>query len=134
MVTTRAVNGPVRRSVRSAVSQQRVEPPVRKQRVAAAPMVRAVHTDMLGRRWAVLVPEGRQAEAALGVPVGPPDLSGLGLPEAVMVRLHNELHDRGILTERESRRRVPEVFAALQAAYRVDVAAVVSLYGGGDAQ
>jgi hypothetical protein len=79
-----------------------------------------------------MVPPGREADAALGIVLGPPDLTGLRLPEAVAVRLHNELHSRGLLTEQDARRRPAEVYAALQAAYRTDVAALLSIYAAQD--
>lgn len=93
-------------------------------------MVKVKHVSADGRFWAVLVPEGHEDEAAYGVQLGPPDLSSLGLPEAQAVRLHNELYNRGILSERDARRRTAEVAAALAAALRVDVQAIMALYRG----
>jgi hypothetical protein len=76
----------------------------------------------------VLVPEGQQSEAHMGIPVGPPDVSSLGLPQDVAVALHNQLFHRGLLTPKDLRGRAPEVFASLQAALKVNTAAIVSLY------
>lgn len=90
--------------------------------------MRTDYQDPEGRWWAVLVPPGHEDEAPMGIPVGPPDLSPLGLPEAVEIRLHNQLFQRGILTARDLKGRGQEVFAALQAAYRTDFAAVTALY------
>lgn len=91
-------------------------------------LVRAKYQDDEGRWWVVLVPPGHEDEASMGIPVGPPDLASLGLPEAVEVRLHNQLFNRGLLTARDLKGRGQEVFAALQAAYRVDQGAVTALY------
>lgn len=85
-----------------------------------------------GRRTQVQVPEDAPAaNYHMGIVVGPPDLRVLGLPTALECRLHNELHDRGLLQARDIRRRPGEVFAALQAALRVDVAAIANIYEGG---
>lgn len=93
---------------------------------------RAVYTDDAGRRWAVLVPAGRADLAHLGVVIGPPDLvaAGLVLPAGVAVRLHNELHDRGLLTAADLSRPggYAELAAALQAALGVDVGVLRNAY------
>ena len=91
-------------------------------------LVRTSHQDPEGRWWVVLVPVGHEGDAHMGIPVGPPDLTSLGLPEAVEVRLHNQLFQRGLLTARDLKGRGKEVFAAIQAAYRVDMASVTALY------
>lgn len=95
---------------------------------APAIMVRVNYEDVEGRWWVVLVPQGHEDESHMGIPVGPPDLSPLGLPEALEIRLHNQLFQRGLLTARDIRGRAKEVFAAVQSAYQVDVAAVTGLY------
>jgi len=92
------------------------------------PLVRAEYEDEAGLWWVVMVPEGREQAAHMGIPVGPPDLSTLELPPEVAARLHNELFRRGLLTKRDLRGRGMEVFAALQAAYKVDTTAVTTLY------
>lgn len=87
-----------------------------------------------GRYTAVLVPDDvsdTQTEAAKGVVLGPPDLGSLNLPTALEVRLHNELYHRGLLTRKDLITKQPEVFAALQAALRVDAAAILNLYNEG---
>lgn len=92
-------------------------------------MKQVSYTDETGRRWAVLVPDQAVAdEYRSGVPVGPPPTDHVGLPEDVAVRLHNELHDRGILTERDARRRSEEIAAALRAALRVDVTRIMAAF------
>lgn len=76
-----------------------------------------------------MLPNGSEGEAPeIGVPVGPPDTSGLGLPEDVAVRLHNQLVARGLLETKNLRGRTQELFAALQAAYKVDVIKLRNLY------
>jgi len=69
-----------------------------------------------------------ETDVSLGIILGPPDVCALGLPDEVAVRLHNELFNRGLITSKDIKGRAQEVFAAIQAAYRVDTAAVLSLY------
>ena len=77
----------------------------------------------------VLVPESSdESTYHMGIEVGPPDLSSLDLPMPVKVRLHNELFRRRLLTRADLRGRGMEVFAAVQAAYKADAAAVTALY------
>lgn len=97
---------------------------------AVAAAERMTWEDDSGRKWTVLVPAGHPEEAERGMVIGPPDLSALGLPEPVAVRLHNELHARGLLTLGDLRGREREIGAALQAALHVDTAAIVSAYRG----
>lgn len=87
-----------------------------------------IYEDETGRIWTVLVPVGHPDEAAMGLVVGPPDLSHLSLPESIAVRLHNELHARGLLTLRDLKGREVEVQAALSAAMRVDTQTIISAY------
>lgn len=100
---------------------------------AAAGLVRTVYLDDTGRQWAVLVPPGREDDAALGVVIGPPDVRDVlpDLPEGLAVRLHNELFVRGLLTERDLRGRAAELGAALQSSLRVDVVALLNAYRAG---
>lgn len=85
------------------------------------------YEDEDGYWWRVRVPEGIR-DLSMGIPVGPPDLSSLGLPPDLHRRLHNQLHARGLLTRRDLRGRMIEVRAALQATYKVDAQAVTALY------
>lgn len=91
-------------------------------------LVQATYEDEDGRQWAVMVPVGQKTDLHMGIPAGPPDLRPLGMPKDVMLRLHKQLFNRRLLTRRDLRGRPRELFAAIQAAYRVDVAAVSSLY------
>ncbi len=94
----------------------------------SAPLVNADYQDEDGRWWRVRVPLGSEGQEAMGIPVGPPDLSSLGLPDAASIRLHNQLFHRGLFTKANLRGRGQEIFAAVQAAYKVDSAAVTALY------
>lgn len=92
-------------------------------------MREVVHTLRDGRKQKVLIPDNApDSHAAMGVLVGPPDLDALQLPTALEVRLHNELFNRGLFTRKDVQKRPQEVFAALQSALRVDVAAIANLY------
>jgi len=86
-------------------------------------------TSANGRRSALSVPDDApQATWPGGVLVGPPDLSGLGLPEEVTTRLHNELFHRGLLRRADVRFRRADVVAALQAALKVDAQLIIDIY------
>lgn len=91
-------------------------------------LIRASYQDEAGRHWVTLVPQGMEQEAHMGVPVGPPSLESLGLPEEVSIRLHNQLFQRGLLTKNDLRGKSREIVAAIQAAYRVDYARVTGLF------
>ena len=92
-------------------------------------LVQVEYKDEEGLWCVVLVPEGSdESTYHMGIEVGPPDLSSLDLPKAVKVRLHNELFRRRLLTRADLRGRGMEVFAAVQAAYKADTAAVTALY------
>ena len=78
--------------------------------------------------WVTLVPLGREADAEIGVPIGPPDTSSLGLSERLDVALNNQLVRRGLITRDDLRGRDRELFAVLQAIFRVDISAIARLY------
>lgn len=81
-------------------------------------MERIIHTDEKGRRYDAWKGSGDQV-----VLIGPPEeiVDAIGLPEPFATRLHNILHDRGLLNSREVSRRSKELFSALQEALSVDV-------------
>lgn len=82
-----------------------------------------------GRSYRVQVPEGAPKHLwNAGIVVGPPDLTPLGLPKELETRLHNELHARGIITQKDARKRSQDVHGALQSALRIDAQRVVELY------
>lgn len=96
-------------------------------------MRRVTHIDSLGRRTLVEVPDDvPESHHAYGLRIGPPSLESLGLPQEQEVRLHNQLHDRGLLSVKDIKHRSQEIFAALQAALRVDVTTIENLYRGGE--
>lgn len=87
------------------------------------------YTDSKGRKIAVQLPDGApDSDAMLGIRIGPPSLESLDLPEAVEVRLHNQLYARGIHTYAEALRRRRDIQSALMAALRVDTEMVVQAY------
>lgn len=91
-------------------------------------LVKVDYQDESGRKWVVLVPQGREEDAAMGIPVGPPDLKSLELPEEIEIRLNNLLHARGMLTWNDIRHNIPGVKAAILAAIRLDVTRLTNLY------
>lgn len=83
----------------------------------------------LGKKYRVQVPDDAEPEMwQYGVVIGPPDLSSLDLPPCIEVRLHNELHVRGLIEKKDIVRRMPDVVAALQYALAVDAQRVAELY------
>ncbi len=91
-------------------------------------LVEVEYVDDDGLKWKVLIPEHDKSHPERGIVVGPPDLLFLELPDEVHKRLHNGLYDRRLIRASDLRRRGQEVFAAVQAAYRVDVARVTEAY------
>ncbi len=90
----------------------------------------ANYEDHMGRKWRVFLPvDASDEDAREGIPAGPPSLAALELPVDVEVRLHNELHHRGLFSEKDLRHRRPELQAALMAALRLDVERLQGLYG-----
>ena len=92
-------------------------------------MRQAKYTDILGRVWVTYIPDGvPESDASMGVPVGPPSMDPLGLPQDIAIALHNELVARGLLTARDIKRRRQDVVAALRSALKISVPDVVRLY------
>ena len=95
-------------------------------------MRQVTHTDDKGRIQVVLIPDDApDSHATLGIPVGPPSLKALGLPEEIETRLHNQLVARRILTAADAKARRSDVFGALQKALAVDTDRVVTCYNEG---
>ncbi len=87
------------------------------------------YTDDDGRRWATQLPEDApDSDAAKGLPLGPPSLEPLGLPLEIEVRLHNQLFDRELFTEKAVKRSRESVVAALMGTLKVDAQAIITLY------
>lgn len=83
-----------------------------------------------GLKYLVEIPgDAPDSHASMGRVIGPPDLSGLGLPKAVELRLNNALYDRKLLTRKDIKPMA--LFAALQSAYRVDETTLMNLYKEG---
>jgi len=88
-----------------------------------------VDTEREGRKYKVQVPDGApEAMWPAGIIIGPPDLSSLNLDYETETRLHNELFNRGLITLRDTRKRIQEIQAALQAAFRVDAGTIMEAY------
>lgn len=87
--------------------------------------------DSVGRKSKVRIPDDApDSHAQFGVLIGPPDLSGLELPQELEVKLNNELYNRNLLTLRDVKARPQEVQYALQATLKVDVTRILNLYAG----
>lgn len=92
-------------------------------------MKEVTYTDREGRRWRRLLPDNEpDSRASLGIPAGPPPLERLRLPLEIEIRLHNELHDRGMFAQSDLARRGDELRAAVQAALRLDVQKLQECY------
>ena len=89
------------------------------------------YTDPAGYTRRVLLPDdASDSDAALGVPLGPPDLDPLGLPIPLERRLNRELVNRGLFTYNDVLKHPGELKAAWQAALGVDSSRLMSLYAG----
>lgn len=94
---------------------------------------RASYIDPEGRKKVVLIPE-ESNEAEIGIPVGPPPLSELGLPLELEVRLNNELVNRGIITAIDALKNRTEISLAIQSTLKLDVDRIIQMYTGPDFQ
>lgn len=96
---------------------------------------RFTYTDEKGRKKYVLLPEGAsEDEVTMGVPVGPPSLEDLNLPEEIEVRLNNELYHRNIVTLADALKNRAGIVSALQATFKVDAGSIVNVFLGKDYQ
>lgn len=91
-------------------------------------MVKVEYEDIEGRKFLVHVPEGGESMAEQGIPIGPPDLSILGMPLEYEIALNNQLFDRKLFTWADVRLRPDEIKAALKAVLKVDVQRIMNLY------
>ncbi len=96
-------------------------------RARSRPLVQTSYQDGDGKHWAVWLPEGEE-DVTKGIPIGPQDISGLGLPKDIELALHNQLFHRGLFNWRDIRHNQRELVAAIQAAYKVDAAKINNLY------
>jgi hypothetical protein len=82
-----------------------------------------------GRKYKSELPlEAPLSHASRGVRWGPPDLSPLGLPPQIAVRLHNELFARNLFTYRDVRANMNEVVSAVMHTFAVDAQMIASIY------
>lgn len=92
-------------------------------------MKQATYTDAQGRKWRVWLPDGvPDREAHMGLPIGPPDISELDLPEDISVRLHNELFDRELFTSRDVRARRQDLVSAVISAFKFSAERIQEIY------
>lgn len=92
-------------------------------------MHEVTYTDREGRRWRRMLPDDvGDSQAKIGIPIGPPPLDRLRLPLELEIRLHNELHDRGLFVLSNLRGRTEELRSAIMAAIRLDVQLLQECY------
>lgn len=92
-------------------------------------MKEVAYTDLSGRSWLVKLPDNASnTDAPLGIPVGPPPLESLGLPEDIEIALHNQLFSRHIFTSRDIKRNRANVVAAIQGALKLDVEKIYNFF------
>lgn len=92
-------------------------------------MKETTYTDQEGRKWWVLLPDDTpESEAYRGIPLGPPSVESLGLPQDIATRLHNELYARRFFTREDALRHQTDIASAIRAALRVSVDSVIALY------
>lgn len=89
----------------------------------------AEHTDSIGRKFKVMLPEG-ETLTERGMIIGPPLLDELGLPRKTMVALHNELYRRKIFTFEDAKRRRDEIGAALVVVFKASAENIIGVYSG----
>lgn len=95
-------------------------------------MRRVKYEDTRGFLFIVEIPDDApDSEAKYGNPVGPPVLSGLGLPLEVERALNRELFARGLFTFADVRKRQMDVLSALKSALSLDVGKVMEAYKNG---
>ena len=92
-------------------------------------MKEAIYIDKEGRKWLVHLPnDAPNSDANTGIPIGPPSLDDLELPETYAIALHNELFRRKIWTSKDIKHRRVEVIDALKSAYKVDAEKIYAHY------
>jgi len=96
------------------------------------PLKQVGYQDNDGRYRAVLLPELEPDEFAelRGIPIGPPDLSELGLPTDLEIRLNNELYHRGIIDAKSAIKNRQEIVYALQSVLKLDAERIIGVYLG----
>jgi len=91
------------------------------------------YIDDNGRKQIISLPDDApDSDAYKGILVGPPDLFELHLPLQIEIRINNQLYDRGLITFEDLKGRHGEIFAALQAALKVDSQKIINAYKQGE--
>ncbi len=92
-------------------------------------MKQASYKDEQGRQFATWLPESADdGDAEIGIPLGPPSLEALHLPEELEIRLHNQLFARGIFTHAQAKANKLNVQGAMQAVLKLDVLHIIEIY------
>ncbi len=90
-----------------------------------------VHAELIdedGFMWRVLIPAKDREHPERGIVLGPPGLEDMGFPDDLRRLLHNQLYTRGLITASDLKGRNQEVFAAIQAAVKVNFQKVTGAY------
>ena len=88
-----------------------------------------VDIEKMGKKYKAIAPDdSTEGTWQYGIIIGPPDLSGHGLPPSIEVRLHNELFVRGVITNRDLRTHPNDLHGALIASLKVDVQRIAQIY------
>jgi hypothetical protein len=96
-------------------------------------MKQVTYTDGKGKKYEVNIPDNvPDSEASKGIVIGPPDLQ-LDLPPELDVRLHNQLHSRGILTLSDALKSRQNLYNALLATFGVDVDTIIAQFAANGA-
>ncbi len=90
------------------------------------------YADETGRRFRTAIPaDAPDSHADMGVPIGPPDLSAIEVPEDYSVQLQNALLERGILTYRDFRKKPMVVRGALNHVLKAQIRQLEAIYREG---
>lgn len=95
-------------------------------------MKQVTYTNAKGKKYEVMLPDAApDSEASKGIVLGPPDLQ-LNLPDEIDVRLHNQLHSRGIFKLSDALKSRQNLYNALIATLGVDVDTIIAQFGVND--
>lgn len=91
-------------------------------------MKQVTYTDSKGKKYEVKLPDNvPDSEASKGIVIGPPNLQ-LDLPLELDVRLHNQLHSRGILTLSDALKSRQNLYNALLVTFSTDVDSIIAQF------
>jgi hypothetical protein len=94
-------------------------------------MRQVIYRDKDNYEWRVELPDGADdKDADKGIPLGPPDVRELGLPDDLARRLHGALVSQGLFTYNDVMRAggMRAIFSAWQSVLQVDASSIMSLY------